>query len=109
VGPLVTLPLSHGGVTITVQRATFDRFNDATYTDHHDIAGCIDYPQDSTEVDSAVTDRRVVLVPHASDILPTDRVKLGTLVYQVQALPKDWTDPFTGWQPGMQVVLERVT
>lgn len=105
----MTLPLSHGGITITVQRATFSRFNDATYADHHTIPGCIEYPQESTEVDMAVTDARIVLVPHASDILATDRIRLGGLDYQVQGLPKDWTDPFTGWEPGMQVSLVRVT
>lgn len=105
----MTLPLPHGGVTVTVQRATFDRFNDATYADHHDIPGCIEYPQESTEANMAVTDARVLLVPHASDILATDRVRLGGLAYQVQGLPQDWIDPFTGWTPGMRVFLERVT
>ena len=105
----MTLPLPHGGISITVQRATYSRFNDATYTDHHDISGCIEYPQESTEADAAVTDNRVLLVPHASDIVATDRVRMNGLLYQVQGLPQDWADPFTGWTPGMRVFLERVS
>jgi hypothetical protein len=105
----MTIPLPYGGISVTVQRATFDRFNDATYVDHHTIDGCLEYPTGSTENNMAVTDSRVLLVPTGSDIVPTDRVKLGPLTYQVQGLPKDWTDPFTGWQPGMQVTLERVS
>jgi hypothetical protein len=105
----VTLPLAYGGITVTVQRATIDRYNDATYADSHAIAGCIEYPNGSTEVESAVTDNRTLLTPTGSDIVPTDRIRLGGLLYQVDGLPKDWVDPITGWSPGMQVSLRRVS
>ena len=101
--------MTAGGIQVTVQRATFDRYNDATYADHHVIDGCIEYPTGSTEQNLAVTDSRTLLAPAHSDILPTDRISLGGLLYQVQGLPKDWVDPFTGWSPGMQVTLERVS
>lgn len=105
----MTLPLAVGGISVTVQRATIDRFNDAAYADHHVIDGCLEYPTSSTEVNAAVTDARMLLVPSGSDIVPTDRIRLGGLLYQVEGLPKDWVDPFTGWAPGMQVTLERVS
>lgn len=98
-----------GTITVTVQRATFNRFNDATYADHHDIRGCMEYPTGSTEANMAVTDSRTLIAPPDSDIVPTDRVRMHGLLYQVEALPMDWEDPFTGWRPGMQVRLERVT
>jgi len=100
---------SPGGVSVIVQRASFDRFNDATYVDHHTIDGCLEFPTGTTENNMAVTDSRTLIAPTASDIVPTDRVRLGGLIYQVQGLPKDWVDPFTGWSPGMQVSLERVS
>ena len=103
----MTIPLV-APTTITIQRATFDRFNDATYTDHHDVTGCIEYPTASTEADMAVTDRREVLAPTGADVLATDRVKMDGLIYQVIGKPKDWIDPFTGWTPGVQISLERV-
>lgn len=103
------MPLPYGGITVTVQRAVFDRWNDATYTDHHQISGCLEYPASSTEADNAVTDSRVLLAPNGADILSTDRILIHGLAYQVQGLPKSWTDPFTGWDPGMQVDLVRVS
>lgn len=105
----MTLPPPTGGISVVVQRATYDRFNDATYIDSHTITGCLEYPTGSTEVNMAITDRRTLLVPPGSDIVPTDRIKLGTLLYQVDGLPTDWTDPFTGWSPGMELRLERVS
>jgi hypothetical protein len=105
----MSLPLSYGGISVTVQRATFDRFNDATYVDHHVIDGCLEYPTGSDERDQAVTDNRTLLVPIGSDIVPSDRVKLGGLLFQVQGLPTAWADPFTGWSPGKSVNLERVS
>lgn len=105
----MSLPLANGGISVTVQRATYDRYNDATYADHHTIDGCLEYPNDSTEADVAVTDSRTLLTPVDADIIPTDRILMGGLLYQVQGLPKAWADPFTGWAPGKQVSLERVS
>lgn len=106
----MTMPMQFGGITVTVQRAVYDRFNDAAYTDHHTIDGCLEYPTGSTEAAAgAVTDSRMLLAPTGSDIVPSDRIRLGGLLYQVSGLPKDWADPITGWSPGMEVSLERVT
>lgn len=104
----MSLPLS-GGLTVTIQRAVYDRYNDAVYADHHTIGGCLEYPTGSTEVGAAVTDRRTLLVPDDSDVLPSDRIVLGGLIYQVDGLPTNWNDPFTGWSPGMSVSLMRVS
>lgn len=101
--------MSFGGETITVQRATFDRYNDATYVDHHTVSGVIQWPTGSVEGEMSVSDDRTLLAPPGSDIVPTDRVKLGGLTYQVKGLPTDWNNPFTGWAPGIEVRLERVT
>lgn len=110
----MTLPLL-APTTITVQRATFDRFNDPTYVDHHDVTGCIQYavvrrsasPSQAAEL--SVNDRHEVLAPANADVLPTDRVRMNGLLYQVIGLPMDWTDPFTGWSPGVQIMLERIS
>lgn len=105
----MTLPLPYGGISVTVQRAEYDRWNDATYTDHHVIGGCLEYPAGSVESDNAMTDNRMLLAPIGSDIKHTDRIKMRGLTFQVEGLPKEWVDPFTGWAPGMEVVLRRVT
>lgn len=99
----------YGGVSVTVQRASYDRYNDPTYTDHHDIPNAFVYSVSSVESGLAVTDRRAMIVPSGSDVQPTDRIKVGTVIFQVKGLPEDWVHPLTGWAPGMEVSLERVT
>lgn len=114
-------------IRITVQRGTPDRFNDTVYADHHQIDNCIDYPTGAGEQglsNTHVTDYRELLCPFESDILATDRVLIHpagmatvpsndparkTNTYQVVGPAKDWQNPFTGWAPGTQVSLERIT
>jgi hypothetical protein len=121
------MPLQHGGVRITVQRTTQDEWGDSTYTDHHQIDGCVDVPLSSAEAvgGGPVTDRRMLLAPPASDVLVTDRVLIHppgvdlipadaveirrAYGYQVTGRPVDWLNPLTGWNPGMEVRLEKVT
>lgn len=103
------MPLPYGGMAVDVERAVYDRFNDATYTFSHTLFGCLEFPVESTEEANSVTDRRRLLAPSGSDVRATDRIKIRGLAYQVNGLPKDWIDPLTGWAPGMQVDLVRVT
>jgi hypothetical protein len=44
-----------------------------------------------------------VIVPPGSDVTAQDRLVVRGLVCQVAGRPFDWTNPFTGWQPGMIV------
>lgn len=121
----MTFPFPYGGITVTVERPTFDRFNDAVYTAHHTIDGCVEYPATSDEVaqNVGISDVRSLLAPAGSDIEATDRVVLhdpgsptpptnDTLrraaTYQVLGKPKDWTHAMTGWRPGMSVVIQKV-
>lgn len=39
--------------------------------------------------------------PSGSDITPQDRVRIRGLVCEVVGRPFDWTNPFTGWNPGL--------
>lgn len=123
----MTFPFPYGGISVTIERPTFDRFNDATYDEHHTIEGCIEYPSGSTEgpMNTGVTDVRTLLVPAGADVEATDRVVLhqpgsdtppaaGTAerraaTYQVVGLPKDWIHAMTGWHPGISVDIQKVT
>ena len=107
------------GLTVTVQRTVRDRFGDATYTDHHEVPGCLFSPERSREE----TDRRETVVipaglyaPPGADIRATDRLLVpGQGAFQVRGQPGDWTPEATGvavgvpgWEPGIEVALERV-
>ena len=121
----MTFPVPYGGITITVVRPTYDRFNDATWNDHHDIENCIEYPASTSEGDAktAVRDVRTLVLPSHSDLLPIDRVVLWERVapakptgelrkastYSVIGLPKDWVHHMTGWAPGMTAEIVKVT
>jgi hypothetical protein len=129
------IPLPFGGVRITVQRTTYDKLNDPTYTDHHQIDGCVEFAGTSvtgrgtrsgSEDANVVTDSRTLYAPTGSDILDSDRLLIhppgmdliptegiGKVIrrshaYQVDGRPVDWTHGLTGWQPGMELVLKRV-
>lgn len=131
------MPLPAGGITITVQRSQRNEWDDVTYTDSHQIRGCMDYPTGSSgnrtgsgEANGVgggevLTEARTLLLPPGSDVRHTDRILIHppgvavvpagdtairqANVYQVVARPVDWRNWLTGWSPGMQVDLERVS
>jgi hypothetical protein len=129
------IPLPFGGIRVTVQRTTVDEFNDPTYTDHHQIDGCVDFAgtavtgrgsKSGTEQNNVVTDSRTLYAPPGSDIIDSDRILIhppGVAVlptdtagmalrrrvaYQVDGRPVDWTHGLTGWRPGVELVLRRI-
>jgi hypothetical protein len=123
----MTFPFPYGGITVTVERPTYDRFNDVSGWAYHTIEECVDYPTGSDEAQPnvGISDQRTLLVPPEADIQATDRVVLHEpgeatppplnsalrrkQTYSVLGVPKDWVHAMTGWHPGKTVELERVT
>ncbi|MEU7609548.1 hypothetical protein [Micromonospora sp. NPDC049204] len=46
--------------------------------------------------------------PPGSDVLPTDRMEVRGVVYEVVGEVGEWRSPLTGWRPGVEVALRRV-
>lgn len=44
-----------------------------------------------------------VFMPTGTDVRSTDRLVIRGLTCEVAGRPFDWTNPFTGWQPGLVV------
>lgn len=44
----------------------------------------------------------------SADVKIGDRIRVGAETFEVQELPDAPTNPFTGWQPVLEVPLERV-
>jgi hypothetical protein len=44
-----------------------------------------------------------LILPIGSDVLPTDRLEVRGEECDIIGRPFDWSNPFTGWQPGMVV------
>jgi uncharacterized protein (DUF1501 family) len=42
-------------------------------------------------------------LPAGADVTPQDRIRIRGLVCEVVGRPFDWTNPFTGWNPGVIV------
>lgn len=112
------------GFTATVKRATQDRVGNITTTPHHDEGGCALAPRSSSESlgqqRDTVTVGLTLYVPSPdADILPTDVIFLPDVPqvpppyrgtdWQVEGEPGAWISPFTGWAPGIEVALTRVT
>jgi hypothetical protein len=109
--------------TITVRRpsspaATGPRGDPLPWTTHT-VDNCVFAPSVSTgaSVSTEAVDRRDTVItgltlfaPPDADIQATDRIVRpdGTL-WEVEGMPGPWVTPFTGWAPGLQVAVKRVT
>lgn len=105
----MTLPF---GQTVTVHRYAMDRYGDRSETMSFTVPECGFAPRVSTENTAradVVTADAELYAPEA-DILATDVVELadGTR-WEVTGDPQHWTQPMTGWQPGIVVMLRRMT
>jgi hypothetical protein len=110
------------GETITVRRpaspGTSPRGDPLPATEHT-VAGCVIAPQVSIGQNASgeIVDRRDTVItglalfaPPNADIRPTDRiVRADGTVWEVEGEPGDWLSPFTGWHPGIQLGIRRVT
>lgn len=56
----------------------------------------------------AIVSDRIVLMPSGADVLPTDRMEVRGLAYEVVGEPFDWINPFTGTAFGVVVYCNRV-
>lgn len=77
------------------------------------VPGCVVWPRTSVEYtdarDTVITGITVIFPPE-TDVSAIDEVIVRGEVYQVQALPFDWSqNPWTNSRTGVQVELERVT
>lgn len=106
------------GETVTRLRATVttDSTNSTQYDwtspAHLDIPGCAFDPGSSSEPletgRTAVITQPTVYAPAGSDVLPADRMVVRGVTYEVDGRPASWVSPFSGWAPGMTVVLRDV-
>lgn len=103
------------GETVTIVRRT------ASGRDTHgntqwsateiDVERCAVWPTGSTEQEQGqdqTSERVTVWCPYGTTVLPTDRMRVRGLLYDVTGVPSSWGSPFTGTRAGVEVRLERV-
>ena len=105
------------GRTVRVFREQRNPVGDVDTVDVFELHGVSIAPRVSNEFgtdtrNAVVTTGLTMLVPdpvEAERITPQHRVEVDGTVYRVQGSPARWESPLTGWQPGTQVELDRVT
>jgi hypothetical protein len=108
----VTFPF---GETVTVhRRAPRDDFGRPGAVTSHQIEGVALAPRRSEEGNTptrnTVTAGLVAFMPYDADIRATDTVeRFDGTKWAVVGTPMRWRSPLTGWMPGTEVELERVT
>lgn len=58
--------------------------------------------------EQVLTNKSLYLTDPSADVQPGDRIRVGTETYMVQVRPAADVNPFTGWQPVMEIPLELV-
>lgn len=103
---------SHG-ITVTVNHRAVNSDGDYTVTGSYVLAGCAISNASKTRAyetetvfEDTVRALTILFAPSGSDIRTSDTIALndGT-TWHVWGLPTDFSSPFTGWAPGMQVPL----
>lgn len=85
--------------------------NDVFTTTTTDVPGAFN-PGTSAELvqgQDVVTTQPTVYLPAGTDVVATDAVQVAGEQFEVDGSPNVWTNPFTGWAPGVEVKLRRVT
>ena len=95
-----------------------DRFGDPRPTSTFTIEGCVKWPTTSVETadySQGVATGYQLALPSGADLRSTDEVRLRSDAsdspwWSVRGEPLPWgPSPFTGWEPGIIVALERKT
>lgn len=87
--------------------------SDWTNPDELEIEGAAVAPSSSTE-QSPSFNRQVVITtmsvygPHGMDVQEEDRIRTRADLWDVTGERADWRNPLTGWQPGIELPLQKV-
>lgn len=88
--------------------------SDWSAPDSLDLEGAAIAPSSSTERASTFNRQTVITSmsiygPAGMDVLPGDRIKARTKLWEVTGEKADWRNPLTGWEPGVELPVERMT
>lgn len=104
------------GRTVEVHRSPGrQKFGDVTRVKHHEIENCGIAPRYSTDATEGNSSRVIVgfsfYGPHGADVLADDRIitPWDGNAYDVEGEVCEWISPFSGWSPGVEAALRRVT
>jgi hypothetical protein len=109
----VTFPAT--GETVVAYREQRNRVGDVARVDEQVIEGVVLAPRTSSEAGgdmrtATVRTGMTAYLPDVSGLTASHRiVRADGSVWRVSGTPAEWTNPFTGWEPGVQVEIDRVS
>jgi len=107
-------------ITVTVHHRAINETGDYHITDSYELAGCAlsisvgrtsrrSFEYESFESDIVRADV-ILYAPPGSDVRGSDVITLpDETQWSVWGYAADYSSPFTGWRPGMQIRLRRYT
>lgn len=108
----MTFPLGAQITLVTRAKSGTDSYGNDVYGETTTTVVGAFAPGGSSELiqgqDTVITQPTVYL-PAGTDVTSVDEVEVNGLRYLVDGEPNAWVSPFTGWAPGVEVRLERVT
>jgi len=108
----VTFPFPQTVTVVRRVKSGTDGFgNDVFTTATADVPGAFN-PGTSAELvqgQDLLTVQPSVYLPAGTDVAAIDAVQVGGELFEVDGSPNVWVNPFTGWAPGVEVKLRRVT
>lgn len=116
------------GITVTLMAvASIDRHGDKIMGAETDIPNCAFAPspsgtargssEDTEQGDQVIRDGMLFLPPTSPHILPNAKMRLpgeatgepAATTWQVDGSQANWANPWTGWNPGREIRIRRVT
>lgn len=86
---------------------------DWTDPDKIDLEGVAIAPSSSTEPVSddrqQLTTQMSIYCSSTDDVLPMDRIRASSGLWSVEGEVADWTNPLTGWNPGAEFRIKKVS
>lgn len=112
-------PLAHGQTVDRERRHLVldpysDEYTKADWTnpDTIELEGVLLAPSSSVEPSSETRSQRItqmsIYCAPTDDVLPEDRIRVGTVVWEVVSEVNDWKNAFTGWNPGKEFSIKKV-
>lgn len=112
-------PLKHGETVTRIRRQlTLDPYSQEMTQGSWEGAGELPIPgcavAPSSSVEQSSDDRQMVITSmslycaQGSDVLPADRIRARSGLWEVTGHDLAWINPFTGWAPGSEFQLRRV-
>lgn len=109
----MTFPVT--GETVVAYREQRNRVGDVSRVDEQIIEGVVLAPRTSSEAGgdmrtAVVRTGMTAYLPDVSGLTSAHRIiREDGSVWRVSGTPAVWENPLTGWEPGVQVEIDRVT